>query len=202
MKLGLLTDIHEEVELLEAALAELERDGVEQIVVLGDVLATTERLAETVALLDRTDVVGVWGNHDFGLCCMVDDQVRRDYPAAVLDFMGRLQPRVEIGDCLFTHVEPWLDPRVLEEIWYFDGAPDSVEKADRSFRAQSARVMFMGHLHRWLAVSTREVIDWLGERPLELLPDERYLIVVHAVALGWCATYDTSTGRLTPIRLG
>ena len=48
---------------------------------------------------------------------------------------GTLQPHLEIGGCLFTHVEPWLDPHKVEDLWYFDGPPDSPEKLARSFAA-------------------------------------------------------------------
>ena len=58
------------------------------------------------------------------------------YGAAVLGFMGGLQPRLEIGGCLFTHVEPWLDPHKVEDLWYFDGPPDSPEKLAKAYKPQ------------------------------------------------------------------
>jgi hypothetical protein len=66
-------------------------------------------MEETVCLLRQVEAVGVWGNHDVGLCFDPDEKIRRRYSAAVLGFMGGLQPRLEIDGCLFTHVEPWLD---------------------------------------------------------------------------------------------
>src|SRR5262249_39844569 len=65
-------------------------------------------------------------------------------------FMGSLQPHLEIDGCLFTHVEPWLDPHTVEDLWSFHGPPDSPEKLARSFAATRQRVLFIGHLHRWL----------------------------------------------------
>jgi hypothetical protein len=64
--------------------------------------------------------------------------------------MGSLQPHLEIDGCLFTHVEPWLDPHKVEDFWYFDGPPDTPEKLARSFQAVPNRVLFIGHMHRWM----------------------------------------------------
>src|SRR5947208_2163570 len=68
MRLGLLADIHEEVDLLRLALDRFRHEAVDQVVVLGDVAETGERLTETTLLLAGAGAVGVWGNHDFGLC--------------------------------------------------------------------------------------------------------------------------------------
>ena len=53
MKLGLLADIHEDVERLRWALRQLEVSGIDQLVVLGDVrdlFHEESRLAETDSL--------------------------------------------------------------------------------------------------------------------------------------------------------
>ena len=76
MLLGLLADIHEAVEPLREALGVFARLGVEEVVVLGDICETHRRLEETVSLLREARAVGVWGNHDFGLCRDITDDVR------------------------------------------------------------------------------------------------------------------------------
>ena len=124
MKLGLLADIHEDTRELEKAIAVLQQHGAERFVVLGDVFEMGQRMEETVALLPQVEAVGVWGNHDVGLCFDPEDGVCRRYSAASLDFMASLRPHLEIDGCLFTHVEPWLDPHKVEDLWYFDGPPD------------------------------------------------------------------------------
>ena len=58
MKLGLITDIHEEVEFLRTALARFRHERVDQVVVIGDVFETGERIEETCHLLSEAKVVG------------------------------------------------------------------------------------------------------------------------------------------------
>jgi len=68
MRLGILADIHEDIEGLTRALDQLRREAVDRVVVLGDLFDTGERVEATVDLLAEAGAVGVWGNHDLGLC--------------------------------------------------------------------------------------------------------------------------------------
>jgi hypothetical protein len=198
MRLGLLADIHEHVEELRAALAVLGRHGVDRFVILGDVFETGGRLEETIGLLRAAAAGGVWGNHDYGLCVQPAEPVHRRYGREVLDFMGGLRPRLEIEGCSFTHVEPWLDPSRLEDLWYFDGPPDTPEKLARSFAAAPGQVLFVGHFHRWLHGTPEGMTAWRGDRPVFLDRGSPHLVVVHAVAEGRCALFDTETNELEP----
>ena len=123
MKLGLLADIHEHNDDLRIALDVFQRQQVDHVVVLGHILELGERIEETCRLLSGAGAVGVWGNHDFGLCYYPEARGRQKYSDSVFDFMTHLRPRVEIDGCLFTHAEPWLDPKNTHDLWYFDGPP-------------------------------------------------------------------------------
>jgi predicted phosphodiesterase len=103
MRIGLLADIHEDVERLQLALEQLRQAGADRLVFLGDVFDTGKRVASAVALLAGAGALGVWGNHELGLCHEPDARMFQTYPAAVLDYMGSLRPRLEVEDCLFTH---------------------------------------------------------------------------------------------------
>ena len=115
MKLGLITDIHEQVELLRLALDRFDHERVDQVVVIGDVFEMGQRIEETCRLLSQLNAIGVWGNHDDGLCVDPDEEARATYPVAVIDYMTSLRPRLEVGGCHFAHVEPWLNPEDVAE---------------------------------------------------------------------------------------
>ncbi len=204
MKLGLLADIHEHVEHLEAALAWFQRERVEQILVLGDVFEMGKRLDETVRHLIEAQAIGVWGNHDFGLCKDPGPELRSRYKGETLAYLETLKPRLEIEGCLFVHVEPWLDPEDIEDLWYFEGPPETPEQLARSFAAVKHRHIFIGHFHRWMLSGPeglhnwREAIPWRGQEPINLSPLKRSLVVVGPVCGGKCATFDTKTRWLVP----
>ncbi len=197
MKLGLMTDIHEHVEHLRTALDAFQNTEVDQVVVIGDVFETGERIEETCRLLAEARAIGVWGNHDFGLCFDPHPEVRANYPVSVIDFMTSLRPRLEVDGCLFTHVEPWLNPESVADLWYFDGPPDDDFKLERIFRGVPNRLMFGGHYHRWLLATPEGLTPWEGRTTIRLV-DHRYFVVVGAVCQGRFAIFDTDSSELRP----
>lgn len=65
MKIGLLSDIHSELDGLELALAQLQRQNVDQIICIGDVVEIGRgRGDEVVARLKELAIPCVMGNHD------------------------------------------------------------------------------------------------------------------------------------------
>jgi hypothetical protein len=201
MRMGLLADIHEDVERLAAAIALCRREGIDRLFTLGDIFESGVRFAETVDLLREADVAGVWGNHELGLFVGRGDSVERPFEWTTLDYMRRLRPRLEVEGVLLGHVLPCLDPTDVEQPWYVERAPETPEAVARNFAAFPNRLMFVGHFHRWLAVTPDGLLDWSGAGPLHFAPGRRYLVVVAAVRDGWCAIYDTETDVLTPYDL-
>ena len=197
MKLGILTDIHEHVEYLRLALDRFVQRRVERVVVIGDVFEMGERIEETCRLLEGVSADGVWGNHDFGLCVDPDVETRSKYPATVIDFMTSLRPRLDIDGCHFTHVEPWLDPEDVLQLWYYDGPPCKPSELDRIFNAAPNRVMFAGHFHRWLLATKDKVVNWTGNHSV-CLNKGRYYVVIGALCNGQYAIFDTETSKLEP----
>lgn len=180
MKLGLLTDIHEHVEHLRTALDRFRAECVDQVVMIGDVFERGDRIEETCRMLAGANAVGVWGNHDYGLCVRTDRGYRSRYGDVAIDFMQTLQPRLEIAGCHFAHVEPWLDPGNVADLWYFEGPPDEHKKLQRIFDAVPHRLSFAGHYHKWLLVAPDGIREWEGECTVRL-DEGRYFVVPGAV---------------------
>ncbi len=201
MKLGLITDIHEQVDLLHDALFAFEVAHVDQIVTIGDVFSTGKQIEETCKLLADARVIGVWGNHDFGLCDNPPASLCQRYGDLVVDFMSSLQPRLEVDGCLFQHVEPWLNPNDILDLWYFEGVPDTPEKVERIFQAVPNRIAFGGHYHQWLMVTLDGVADWAGEVAIRLAEPGRYFVAIGALCYGRYAIYDTESFELVPMQM-
>ena len=197
MKLGLITDVHEHVEYLQAALRRFDDERVDQIVVIGDILETGQRIDETCRLLMRDDVVGVWGNHDYGLCIDPPQELVNKFSPDVFRFMRRLRPSLDVDGCYFSHVEPWLNPESIFDLWYYDGPPDEHGKLWRIFHAVPNRLMFAGHFHKWLLASPDQIENWQGERAINLA-EGRYFVVIDALCDGHFALFNTTTSELVP----
>lgn len=201
MRIGIVADIHEAIEPLQRALAEFRCRRVDQVVSLGDACDTLLRVgraSEVVALLRGSHAIGVWGNHDFGLCREVPESIRRQTAPDVLEYLATMQPHLVVDGCRFSHVEPWLDAHNPEHLWYYDGPPDTPEKVSRSFASVPERRLFIGHFHHWLVMTPAGRVTWNEECPVTL--SEAFLVVVAPVFKGWCAIYDTVDSQLTPVR--
>ena len=201
MLLGLLSDIHEDIERLAMAIELLRDRDPDRLIFLGDVYDSGERFREACEILAAAEIPGVWGNHDFGLCTDVEEDLAAKIDPGALAYMATLRPRIMIGDCLFQHVEPWLDPSLVENLWQHFGPTGSVTRIEQALRESPRRVSFMGHLHEWLVANDDGPV-LIGEpRPVTLDKDRRWLVAIGAVCDGWAATYDTETGLLTPVAL-
>jgi hypothetical protein len=204
MLIGIVTDVHDDLERLVAALDRLRVLRCDRVVCLGDATdfhGPHNRAWEVARRLRDAGAVGVWGNHDFGLCRDVPLEALDNPDPEALAYYATWQPRLALGEYHFSHVEPWLDPNDPVALWYFDGPPDTPDKLARSFAAVPHPAMFTGHFHNWLAGTEDGPLDWQGDRPLVLDPPHRYLIVVGPLFGGVFATLDTVTRTLTPHRL-
>ena len=204
MRIGIVTDIHDETELLARALTALRAEAVDAIVTLGDttdLFGKWNRAREVAELLREAGVVGVWGNHDCGLCRNVKEETRFDHLRATLDYYASFRPRLELAGCHFSHIEPFLDPERAEDLWTFEGRPEDEDRTAKSFAAIPHRAAFIGHFHRWLAMTETGRVEWDGSAPLHFEPQKRYLVVVAPLFRGEFAVIDTDRWILTPHKL-
>ena len=116
MKLGIITDIHEHVEYLRIALDRFRQERVDQIVGIGDVLSMAQRIEETCSLLAKANVIGVWGNHDFGLCGEIDEDIRVKYPPASLKYRATASNLAGCRIASFKSVAKSLETSLVNEV--------------------------------------------------------------------------------------
>ena len=200
MRLGLLADIHGHVDKLQSAIQKLRCEKIDRFIVLGDVIFESRNASQTIAMLKECHAVGVWGNHELGLCLEPEKWASSQFTAPVLEFFSTLGPRCEQGDLLFSHTFPAQDP--TDPVAYYLGpGPEEAATFDENFSLFPHRAIFIGHFHRWLVTTPEGPIEWDGQGPIEFEPTRRYFVIVNAVMNGWAAIFDDSENILTPIRL-
>ena len=178
MTFAVLSDIHSNLEALEAALAFIDERGAEAIYCLGDVVGYGPDPAACVDLVRaRCDGV-LLGNHDAavahedGLDVLPRDgreaalHNRRHLSDAQLEYLAYLPLRAVAGNCTFVHATPDAPER-----WK---RLDSYLTAQSQFKHFDTDVCFVGHTHIPAAMS-----DKLGV--LSVRPGHRYLINVGSV---------------------
>jgi predicted phosphodiesterase len=153
MKLALFSDIHSNLEALQACLAHAGAQGVEQFAFLGDLVgygADPLACLDIIETLVQRGAVVVKGNHDeaviSGSCERMSfaarDAIywtRTQLGQKERDFLGNLPMFVKSGDTLYVHANADNPER-----WdYISGARD----AGRSIKAAGTVFTFSGHVH-------------------------------------------------------
>ncbi|HYF33898.1 MAG TPA: metallophosphoesterase family protein [Prosthecobacter sp.] len=154
MKLGVLSDIHGNYAALAVVLEEFRRQGISDLLFLGDMIGYYPFAKSCLAMLEEFRVTSVRGNHDqIGLDCLRDgtrtsEAYRRAYGSALdraLDDGVRLEEApleqrlsLQGRTLLLCHGSPWdaLEGRVYPDF-----------KEWEQFETCGADAVLMGHTH-------------------------------------------------------
>ena len=181
MRIAILSDIHGNLEALEAVLAEVDRLGIDQLYSLGDIVGYGPSPAACVEIVRRRAAVSLLGNHDAavaGLTSLEDfNEFARsaaDWTVARLDdgqieYLGALPYTHRAPDLLLVHASP-IEP----ERWHYIHGMADIEE---HFAAFTERLCFVGHSHRpgVFAVGADRGVVRRGESE-SLRPGLRYLV--------------------------
>ncbi|NBT13594.1 MAG: metallophosphoesterase [Planctomycetia bacterium] len=123
MKRAIISDIHGNLEALEAVLADIDRQGVDAVYCLGDIVGYGPNPCECVKLVRQRCSVVILGNHDQGALFDPDgfnvgaerairwtrvqleqhDRLPRHSADQLADFLGELPRNHVDGEFLFVH---------------------------------------------------------------------------------------------------
>ncbi len=213
---GVLSDVHANLPALQATLAELERRGVEQLLVAGDLVGYGARPNECVAALAEAGARCVLGNHDllvldrlpptrFPSYARRSAEVHRALLSPdVRSYLESLPTTLRVGDVLVAHgslddPEEYVfrEPRALELL------------ARLPEEAPGADTLVLGHTHRpWLVDAGRGTVPARGTRRRPAGP---WLLNPGSVGqsrhrerrpLARCAVIDDGAGTVEFLRLG
>ncbi|MBX5455882.1 MAG: metallophosphoesterase family protein [Thermogemmatispora sp.] len=154
MRYAVFSDIHANLEALEAVLAKIDEISkekpIDQIWFLGDLVGYGPDPNACISLLrERTDVI-IAGNHDWAAVNKIDlddfsaaARISAEWTAQQLteehrEFLANLPERLDIGDVTLVHGSPY------GPLWEY---LTSEVLAERSFQYFSSRFCFVGHTH-------------------------------------------------------
>ena len=189
---AIISDIHGNHAGLVAALADIDQQGCDQIVCLGDLVDGGPHNAAVIETLQQRAIPCVRGNHD-----EINDV---ELPGTLRSFLLGLPERIVEDDVLYIHASPRKNQRKINhavEAWnVFD---------DTNFR-----LMFIGHVHEPLIFGMRS--SAFGEaakhafkynEPFALSAEDRYIVSVGAIGYGRdnvgkvrYAIYDRNAGTI------
>ncbi len=158
MKIAVLSDIHANLEALEAVLAHALRQKVDRYVCLGDVVGYGANPNECIELLQSLpECPGVLGNHDaavLGIPSNMKPDARRVivWTREVLTpksmrFLTEMEDLIKWDTIYFCHSNPYR-PRN----WYYVSEKTYISS---SFARSKAKILFVGHTHVPVAITRK-----------------------------------------------
>jgi diadenosine tetraphosphatase ApaH/serine/threonine PP2A family protein phosphatase len=198
VKLAIISDIHANLEALQTVLKRLEKEAVDQIVCLGDVVGYGANPEECVDLVRAHCGICVMGNHDAALADVIQLQYFNAYARSAiewsrkivspksLDYLKSLPMTHVIEDILLVHATP-REPAAWN---YIHTAEDAIP----NFKAmQPSTACFIGHSHipaRFDSEDKSQMIVNIGSIGQPRDRDPRAA----------CGIYDTETRHFEQIR--
>ncbi|MCA9545139.1 MAG: metallophosphoesterase family protein [Myxococcales bacterium] len=215
MRIGLITDIHANLEALEAVLAVLDGKRIDFLACLGDVVGYGGQPDECCNRIRTLADACVLGNHDAAVCGRMDYSYYRvparealDRHAARLSDVNRewlmsLPYQATVGDVALCHGSP----ASLQDFEYIFVLEQMRELVAR--HAELAPVTFIGHSHLCKAFAfDHERADELLRTRFTLEPERKHLITVGSVGQprdydprACCAIYDTEARHFEYLRV-
>lgn len=156
MKIGLIADIHADLEALDLALMLLEQHGVQQILCAGDLIDKGQQGDAVVQRIRDLRLPCVAGNHD-SLAKATQDWYHRNDPAFVPKYLV-LQPesvafleslphmlliQTPTHNILLTHATPWRNDIYLRP----NTARILFEHVAQAAHDHNAQIVVLGHTH-------------------------------------------------------
>lgn len=186
MRYAILSDIHSNLEALQAVLSEVRRRNIQRYICLGDIVGYGADPRQCLEIVRRLNPLTVIGNHDAAACDRMSlDYFNRHARDAAIWTRGQLSPSErsylaslplveKIGDIILVHSS--LD---FPEKWYYIF---SAQEARPSFDRLTAQVCFYGHSHIPGIFRKRENrISRVVEEHITLEGNTHYLVNVGSV---------------------
>jgi putative phosphoesterase len=145
MKVGVVSDVHNNVGALTYALTHLA--DCEVVLNLGDLVFEYRVAAEIVAIAQAAGLVGIAGNHEKAILQHPASSLRNSLPAEILDWLKALPAQrmmsVDGHALLLAHGAPWDDPDDFRCHSVFERNAAAMER----MRSVPADIILLGHTH-------------------------------------------------------
>ncbi len=184
-KIAILSDIHANLLALEACLKDAEREQVDQLLSLGDLVGYGPQPEEVVRLVSALDIKSVMGNHDYAVNAVRAEKwfnpqartvvalTRRLLSEESLEFLKGLPLTMTTNGALLVHGFP---PNSFKTYLYM--VPERGIKRVLSSLEQD--IVLVGHTHELFSYRLKPTgelrVKPLVDGTIALYPGERYII--------------------------
>ncbi len=190
--IAIISDIHSNLEAMEAVLADIERRGVKRILCLGDILGYGPNPRECLDLVMQRCEVCVCGNHDIAVFyepfsfnlgaeraaywtrMKLEEEPNKHLRDLRWQFLGSLNVKYRSESILCVHGSP---RKPINEYLFADDVISNANKLLDNFRRFDELTCFVGHTH----VPGVLLDDPYFDPPDELAEPNRFELGEHAI---------------------
>lgn len=188
MRYAILSDIHGNVEALQAVIKDIETRDIDIIICLGDIVGYYSDPERCVELVKEHATYSVAGNHDFAGIGRIDTRhftfyafqamewTKRHLSDESKEFLSLLPMTIKMDGMFFTHSSP-SRPHTFTYLF-----PNSEKAINEAFSSMVYKLNFIGHSH-WPFFMTQEdhEIVRCDDDEVTIKDDTYYLINVGSV---------------------
>ena len=187
MRYGIFSDVHSNLEALEAVLRCYEKESIDKYLCVGDIVGYGANPRECLDAVKRTVSACIAGNHDWALTGKFNLAFFNFYAkAAVISNVGEL-PKEEkdyldnLG-LIFSNDDLTLVHGTLNEAQNFNYLT-SKEQALDTFKLMKSNICFVGHTHipQVLEFNAKADISQLAAGNLKIKKNKKYIVNVGSV---------------------
>ena len=187
MKYAFFSDVHANLEALNAVILDFRAEKIDRIFFLGDAVGYGPNPNECVELIGQIAEIKLMGNHDYAALGLMKTNYFNQYAAEsmnwtkeslskkTIEILSDFELTAEIDDIMLVHASP-NEP----EQWHYILDLDDVEE---SFRCIDKKICLVGHTHRPFIVSQSEDGNSSISHKTEekIYDNRRYLINIGSV---------------------
>ncbi len=183
-RFAVIADVHANIAALEAVVADIADHGVQQILVLGDVVGYGPHPEACIDLLRQQDCLVIQGNHDYAAACGDTSRgfsklatwsiewTRNQIAAPYMDWLGALSPVHRQDNWIAVHGAP-VDKRYFFAYVYHMTYQHNLDWLE----AEQLAIGFHGHSHLQMCYQRRHNNDDKNLQPQQNMAQNRCTLV-------------------------
>ncbi len=185
MRLVIFSDVHGNLEALEAVLQRCESENIDRVICLGDVVGYGADPNACIKKVRQFSDIVIAGNHDWAAVGLEDSSFFNQVALEAIQWTGsQLTSRHvdylkscpisnQADGALFVHASPY-----QPDAWHYIS---TAEDAREGLSYTDSDVVFVGHTHRAFIFREKNGKSTVNEGRLKIKPSERYLVNVGSV---------------------
>lgn len=187
MRYAIISDVHGNLEALQAVLGDIQSRNIDVTICLGDLVGYYSDPEECVRLITEKTAYAVAGNHDYAACGRISTDNFTYYALEAMEwtksklsqgskqYLASLPLTMQMDKMFFVHASP---VRPSDFIYLF---PNSERAIVQAFATMVHKLNFIGHAH-WPFIMTQNNLKIVQCDPeVEIIEGHYYLINVGSV---------------------